>query len=179
MPLNSDTVRPHPDLSPITNVDHPTTAMNDHVELRPVRETDLHTLYLHQLDPEATEMAAFPSRDRKSFDAHWARILANDSLTKKTILFNSAVAGHIGAFDADGDRLVGYWIGREFWGKGIATRALKLFLDHETHRPLLAHVAQGNIGSIRVLEKCGFSRIRAELGLANGQMDEEVVFQIR
>jgi len=54
------------------------------------------------------------------------------------------------------EREVGYWIGREFWGKGIATRALSQFLEIEKTRPLCAYVAKHNVGSRRVLEKCGF-----------------------
>src|SRR5207244_9942675 len=33
----------------------------------------------HQLDAEATRMAAFPSRDRDAFMAHWARIMSKET----------------------------------------------------------------------------------------------------
>ena len=56
-------------------------------------------------------------------------------------------------------REVGYWIGREFWGKGIATQALTQYLEVEKIRPLSAHVAKHNVGSKRVLEKNGFKVI--------------------
>jgi RimJ/RimL family protein N-acetyltransferase len=52
---------------------------------------------------------------------------------------------------------VGYWVGREFWGRGIATRALAAFLDEVSERPIYAGVADTNLASIRVLEKCGFT----------------------
>ena len=42
--------------------------------------------------------------------------------------------------------LVGYWIGRRDWGRGIATRALALFLERVTTRPLYAFVAVNNVG---------------------------------
>ncbi|MFN8426694.1 MAG: GNAT family N-acetyltransferase [Anaerolineales bacterium] len=32
-----------------------------------------------------------------------------------------SAAGSIGSWDMEGKREVGYWIGKEFWGKGIAT----------------------------------------------------------
>ena len=54
--------------------------------LRDVAETDLDVFYEQQLDPEATAMAVFPARDREAFDAHWRRLLADDSLTTKTIV---------------------------------------------------------------------------------------------
>ena len=49
------------------------------VVLCDVRETDLPVLYEQQLDPEATRMAAFPSRDREAFDA-WKRILDDPTM---------------------------------------------------------------------------------------------------
>jgi RimJ/RimL family protein N-acetyltransferase len=55
-----------------------------------------------------------------------------------------------------GKTLVGYWISREKWGKGVASRALSLFLLQVRTRPLFAHVAKNNLASIRVLQKCGF-----------------------
>lgn len=104
-------------------------------------------------------MADFPARDRDAFNAHWEKILRNDTLTKKTIVFEGKVAGNVVSWDdEDGKRLVGYWVGKEFWGKGLATRALAELLSELTVRPLYAYVAKTNIGSIRVLQKCGFVR---------------------
>ena len=132
--------------------------MNERVWLRDVELTDLPVFYEHQLDPDATRMAAFPARDRPSFDAHWEKnILGNPDAIAQTILFNGEIAGNIGSWRQGGIRLVGYWIGKEYWGKGVATRALSAFLQQVTDRPLYAHVVKHNVGSIRVLEKCGFS----------------------
>jgi RimJ/RimL family protein N-acetyltransferase len=132
--------------------------MNYKVRLRDVEPHDLPVFYEQQLDPDATRMAAFPSRDRASFDAHWARnILGNPAAITQTILVDGEVAGNIGSWPQEGVRFVGYWIGKEYWGKGVATRALATFLHRVTERPLHAHVAKHNVGSIRVLEKCGFS----------------------
>jgi RimJ/RimL family protein N-acetyltransferase len=124
--------------------------------LRDVIDSDVPIFFEHQRDPEATSMAAFPARDRAAFDAHWQKILADDQLTAKTVLFEDQVAGNVVSFDQDGKRLVGYWIGREFWGQGLATRALAELLAELPQRPLHAYVATTNAGSIRVLEKCGF-----------------------
>ena len=104
-------------------------------------------------------MAIFPARDRETFDAHWRRMLADDSLIKKTIVHEGEVAGNIGSWQQEGKRLVGYWIGREFWGKGLATQALREFVAEVETRPLHAWVAATNAGSIRVLEKSGFVRV--------------------
>jgi len=133
------------------------------VKLRNVEPDDLPIFFEHQLDAESTRMAAFPSRDRSAFDAHWAaNILGNPSSITRTILVDGTVAGNVGSWTQDGTRLIGYWLGKEFWGRGIATRALAEFLQVVTERPLRAHVAMHNLGSVRVLEKCGFVRKNEE-----------------
>lgn len=131
------------------------------VMLRDVSEGDLPVFFEHQLDPEATRMAAFPARDRKDFMAHWTRILSDETVITRTILFDGRVAGNVVSFVHSGEREVGYWVGKEFWDKGIATQALSMFLEQIETRPLYAHVARHNGASIRVLEKCGF-RISAQ-----------------
>jgi RimJ/RimL family protein N-acetyltransferase len=127
------------------------------VQLRDVIESDLPIFYEQQLDPEATQMANFPSRNRDAFMAHWTRIMADESVQLRTILFHGEVAGNIVCFEQLGEREVGYWLGKEYWGKGITTKALEEFLKEIKIRPLYAHVAKHNIGSRRVLEKCGFT----------------------
>jgi RimJ/RimL family protein N-acetyltransferase len=147
----------------------------DRVRLRHVEPGDLPIFYEQQLDPEATRMAAFPARDRASFDAHWERnILGNPHAVAQTILVDGEVAGHIGSWSHDGGRLVGYWIGKKYWGQGVATSALTAFLHRETARPLHAHVVTHNRGSIRVLEKCGFVLDPSADG-ANGGVAELVL----
>jgi RimJ/RimL family protein N-acetyltransferase len=133
------------------------------VLLRDVAEGDLPVFFEHQRDPEASRMAAFPPRDWDAFKAHWVKILDDESITKKTILFEGRVAGNVVSFENSGEREVGYWIGREYWGKGLATEALSQFLGHmEVRRPLHAGVAKHNVASIRVLQKCGFTVIGEE-----------------
>ena len=126
------------------------------VILRDVTEADLPIFFEQQLDPEATQMAAFPSRDRDAFMAHWAKIMNNKTNIIKTVLFEGQVAGNIVSWEQSGEREVGYWIGKEYWGKGIGTKALAEFLGYVKTRPLYAHVAKHNVASLRVLQKCGF-----------------------
>ncbi len=138
--------------------------MRNEVRLRNIEPNDLPIFYEQQLDADATRMAAFPARNRAAFDAHWAtNILGNPEAVKQTILIDGQVAGNIGSWPQEGVRLVGYWIGKEHWGKGVATRALAAFLHLLTERPLHAHVVKHNVASIRVLEKCGFSLEREEM----------------
>ncbi len=130
--------------------------MNSIVTLRPVMDSDLPIFFKQQNDPPAHEMAASQLRDRDAFMEHWKRNLANPSITILTVLQDNNVAGNILSFDMEGKREVGYWLGREFWGKGIASRALTQFLQIELRRPLYGYAAKKHIGSQRVLEKCGF-----------------------
>ena len=129
--------------------------------LRDVLEDDIEVFFEQQNDADAIRMALWAPRERDAFYEHWHRILADDDLVAKTIVSGDEVAGNIGSFSRDGKRLVGYWLGREFWGQGLATRALaELVADLD--RPLYAEVATTNIGSIRVLEKCGFQVVGSE-----------------
>ncbi len=149
------------------------------VTLREVTQEDLPLFFEHQLNPEATQMAAFPSRDRAAFMAHWAKIMSNESATAilNTILADGAVAGNIVSWEAGGERNLGYWLGQSFWGKGIASAALAQFIARIEARPLYAHVVRHNVASIRVLEKCGFRRAPEEK--SEGDDIEEIVMELR
>jgi RimJ/RimL family protein N-acetyltransferase len=149
--------------------------VGDAVRLREVRAEDLPVLFAQQLDPEAVRMAAFPSRDEAAFHAHWAKILADTRNITRAIVAGDRLAGYVCAFDLDGERHVGYWVGRELWGQGIGSRALALLLAEEPFRPLHAHVARHNLGSIRVLEKCGFQLVREARVEMEGEEIEELV----
>jgi RimJ/RimL family protein N-acetyltransferase len=147
-----------------------------HVELRPVQPDDLPVFFEDQADPVAAAMASFPSKDRESFDAHWARILGDEGNLVRTIELDGKPAGNIGSWEQDEERYVGYWVSREHWGKGVATAALTALLDVVRTRPLHAHVVTTNPGSIRVLEKCGFRRVAAPIIADDGV--EELLFRL-
>jgi len=148
------------------------------VSLRIVEDRDLDVFFDHQADPQAVEMAAFPARDKDRFAAHWAKVRADDALVVRTIVADGKVAGNIGSWPENGQQLLGYWVGREWWGRGVATRALALLVDEVSVRPLYAHVVLHNVGSIRVLEKCGFRRDRVQEAKARASEDgiEELIF---
>jgi len=128
-----------------------------------------------QLDSTANHMAAFTCEDpaaRDAFDAHWTKILGDDTITTRTIVFGGNVAGHIASFERFGQPEVTYWIGREYWGNGVATRALVAFLEYVKVRPLYARVAKDNVASLRVLEKCGFAITGGDKGFSNARGEE-------
>jgi RimJ/RimL family protein N-acetyltransferase len=126
------------------------------VELRGVERADFETLFQHQLDPEAATMAGFPSRDRAAFDQHWDNILVDPDVVLRSIVADGELVGSLAVFPDVGKRAVGYWLGREHWGRGIATEALRQFLGEYEERPLYAWVLKTNAASVRVLEKAGF-----------------------
>lgn len=134
------------------------------ITLREVTEADVEVFYGYQRDPIAARMAAFSPREKEAHLQHWARIQADETTVNRTILFGDEVAGSIGSWVQDEKRMIGYWISREHWGKGVATSALCKFVDLLDDRPLFAHVARRNLASIRVLEKCGFEAQSEETG---------------
>ena len=136
--------------------------MSEHiglVKLRAVVPDDLEIFFCQQQDPESNDLAMVFPRSRSYFDAHWEKSLCDPSVIVRTILLDGVVAGRVTSFTVEGKTLVGYWIDRAHWGKGIGTQALEAFVGVVDIRPLHAQVATSNIGSIRVLERCGFVKI--------------------
>jgi RimJ/RimL family protein N-acetyltransferase len=130
------------------------------MRLREVRDDDLDAFFAHQDDREASELAGVPMRERAAFDDHWQRIRTDPATVIRTIDADGEVAGYIFTFVHEGERVVGYCLGREFWGRGLATNALADFLDVVDERPLRATVTPANRASVRVLEKNGFRLLR-------------------
>ncbi|MCC6261872.1 MAG: GNAT family N-acetyltransferase [Anaerolineales bacterium] len=126
--------------------------------LRSVISSDLSILFEQQQDAEALAMSAYPSKDRGEFMRHWEGIQKNKSIVARTIVYKEQIAGHILCWqEGKYERRIGYWIGKPFWGRGVASSAVSAFLTQVTTRPLYAEVANHNGASRRVLEKNGFS----------------------
>ena len=126
------------------------------VRLRPVEQGDIDAFFLQQQDPEANRRANSAARSRSDFVAHWRdKILGDDTVYAQTVC-DSQVAGYVVAWSHDDHRCVGYWLGQDFWGRGVGTQALRQFLDLESTRPLIADTDIGNAASQRLLERCGF-----------------------
>lgn len=145
--------------------------------LRNVLEGDLRIFFEHQRDPEANSLAAYPAREWDAFVSHWRHnVLGNRANEVRTILVDDQVAGYVSSWEQDGRRLIAYWIGREYWGRGVARSAVDEFLRrHERQRPIHAYVVLSNVRSIRVLEKCGFQRAGEPTVGPHGEA--EVLFQ--
>lgn len=154
------------------------------VTLRATRDGDLDALFLIERDPVAVRMAAFtppdPS-DRAAFDAHWRRLLGDPGVDARTVRADGEIVGSVARWFDGGTAEITYWIDRAHWGRGIATRAMRLFLGTLGDRPVRARVAADNAGSIAVLEKLGFEQVGTETGFANARDTEieERVYQLR
>jgi RimJ/RimL family protein N-acetyltransferase len=150
--------------------------------LREVRDEDLAVLFEHWADPAAAQMAAFTApdhMDRDAFERRWSRLRADETVIARVIVVDGEVAGTIASWGDPDEREVTYWIGRSYWGKGIATGALKAFLTVDPSRPLHARVASDNVASHRVLEKCGFRVIATERSFAEARSGEIEEFVLR
>jgi RimJ/RimL family protein N-acetyltransferase len=155
------------------------------VTLRATRAGDLDELFRIQLDPEANRMAAFTATDptdRAAYDAHRARFSARDDYDARTVRYDGRIVGSVARWiDAEtGMPEITYWIDREHWGRGIATRALRLFLDTQP-RPVRARAAADNAASVAVLRKLGFVEVGRDRDYANarGEEIEEIEFVLR
>ncbi|MBD0420904.1 GNAT family N-acetyltransferase [Streptomyces sp. NPDC052309] len=153
-----------------------------HIALRPVHDSDLPVFYRQLNDPEALRMAAFTPADpadRDAFEAHWKRLRASDDVVR-TILGDGDVIGSAAVYGEPGEREVTYWVDRAYWGRGVATAALRALLAEVPERPLYARAAADNAGSLRVLEKCGFRPSARARGFAEARGEEidEVVLHL-
>lgn len=145
------------------------------IKLRPTETSDLDTLFQFQLDKEGGYLAAFMPKDptdRAAYIDKNTKLLGDPTVNNQTILLDNIIVGSIAKFVREGDAEITYWIDRKFWGQGIATQALKKFLAIETIRPIFGRVAFDNIGSQKVLEKCGFDKTGTDKGFANARQTE-------
>lgn len=154
------------------------------VELKNTNPNDLETLFYFQLDTKANYLAAFTSKnpaDKKTYLTKWLKLLSDVKVNIRTILIDKEIVGSIAKFEMEGNAEITYWIGKEFWGKGVASNALRKFLEIEKTRPIFGRVAHDNIGSQKVLEHCGFFKIGTEKGFANarGKEIEEFIYEMK
>ncbi|MFG2354018.1 GNAT family N-acetyltransferase [Streptomyces sp. NPDC048521] len=129
------------------------------VRLRAVVEADLEFFVAYEHDPEAVRRSRFTPRPRDVFLRHWReRVLGDPDCLVRTVTFDGEVAGSVVSWTEGQRRFVGYWLGRPYWGRGIGSRAVGLFLELERVRPLYADPFAGNTASVRLLERHRFAR---------------------
>lgn len=151
------------------------TIENPDIKLRPTIVSDLDILFQFQLDKEAGYLAAFMPPDpcdKTAYLTKLTKLLNDPTVNNQTILANNVIVGSVAKFVMQGDNEITYWIDRNYWGQGIATKALKEFLIIVTERPIFGRVAFDNLRSQKVLEKCGFLKIGTDKGFANARQAE-------
>lgn len=153
------------------------------VALRLVEDSDLDALFDQMRDPESVQMAAFTARDpndRAAFDVHMVKIRTSHDVTTRAVTCDGQFVGTIASFVLDGHTEITYWIDRSAWGQGIASRALALLLEMVKVRPLRARAASDNLGSLRVLQKAGFTVTGTEIAYApaRGVEIEETILRL-
>ena len=153
------------------------------VTLRATRDGDLDALFRFEQDETAVQMAAFTPpdpTDRATFDAHWRRLLSDPLVDARTVRADGDIVGSVARWYQEGPAEITYWIDPEHWGEGIASRAVRLFLDALHERPVRVRVAADNARSIAVLEKLGFEQVGTELSFANarGTEVEERIYRL-
>jgi RimJ/RimL family protein N-acetyltransferase len=130
----------------------------------------------------------FPSPySRADAEAWIASVGRDDPPNHFAIDVDGTLAGGIGivpdAWDYAGVAHIGYWLGRRFWGRGIATDAARTIARYafETRRlrRLETSVYAPNVASARVLEKAGFTlegRLRASITLRDGKVYDRLLY---
>ncbi len=117
---------------------------NDNITLTKTEKDDLDAFFQFQLDKEANYLAAFTSKDpndKVAYIEKYTKFLTDLTINMRTIKVGNEIAGSISKFIMEGDAEITYWIDKNFWGKGVASTALKKFLTIENTRPIFARVA--------------------------------------
>jgi RimJ/RimL family protein N-acetyltransferase len=121
--------------------------------LRELRDEDLPVLFEQRANQVAAHVAAFTApdhMDRGAFERRWSRLRADETVIARVIVVDGEVAGTIGSCGDPDEREVTYWIGRSYWGQGIATGALRAFIPltrrvRSTHASLRLLAAAGAV----------------------------------
>ena len=150
---------------------------SDRLSFRLVNDDDFPYIYrlqsdpvtMHFIRPTVTEEA--PVRERFAIWKKYAvenpgyGVLAIETVDNQHYI-GYAVFRHL-HFQPGNEVEIGYSIGKEHTGKGLATEAAKRLLQYGRETlgiaKFVAYTNQLNLASNRVLEKCGFTCIRAEV----------------
>jgi len=158
------------------------------VDLRPLESADLGAVFALQHEKEGALLAGVEGDfvDEETFRTKMeADILAQTGkATIFALMADGKMAGYIGCFQGpSGIWQLSYWLAQVFWGRGIATAALAQLLKAlppaVLGQPIYAAVIDGNVASVRLLEKFGFIayKKRAFRSAAHGAMQQQTLFR--
>lgn len=141
------------------------TELAGDLHLSPVQESDIPALFRFQDDKDAQYQAAGgAAHESEEAYREFLKRVESKGAVFRTILLEGAPVGYIAAFDRFELRELSYWIGRKFWGQGLATRAVGQWIK-EYPLPeggLYARAVKDHPASARVLDKNGFSAVKEE-----------------
>jgi RimJ/RimL family protein N-acetyltransferase len=157
--------------------------------LRPWRDEDVEALVTIANDADVArylDAGNFPHPYTREDAQSWiARCKGGEQFA---IDVGGRLAGAIGIFPFTGERRhvahIGYWLGKAFWGRGIATAACRCLVEHLFAATGLIRlettVDAPNVASIRVLEKCGFVRegVKRSALLKDGVLHNVFIYAI-
>lgn len=142
---------------------------NHRILLRPWRDSDAEALYKYASDPDVGERAGWPPHQSVEESREIINTVFHSDTIWAIVLKETGEAigcmGYMPEWEMnlparEGEPLVGYWVGKPYWNKGICTEALQLMLDYirrETdYVSLIGSHYVDNPASGRVMEKCGF-----------------------
>ncbi len=130
---------------------------------------------------------SFPYPYRQSDARAWVRLASHDGLNQVfAIDVDGFAVGAIGIRRGEDvyrmSAELGYWLGEEYWNRGIATEAVIAMCNYafdllRLHR-LHAEVFEWNLASMRVLEKAGFVRegVLRRSAVKDHQVIDQVMF---
>ncbi|XP_004300955.1 PREDICTED: uncharacterized protein LOC101312354 [Fragaria vesca subsp. vesca] len=138
------------------------------ITLRPYRLSDAEDFLMYAGDERVTQFTRWNTLNSKEQALSYIKEFCIPHCYCKSICFNDRSIGFlfIKPYDEDNEKCraeVGYVVAAEYWGRGIATRALKMaiidvFKQFTDLVRLQAKVLIENKGSQRVLEKLGFQK---------------------
>lgn len=158
------------------------------VDLRPLEPADLGAIYALQHEKEGALLAGVEGEflDEETFRAKMEAAISDqtEDLTIFALISDDKMAGYIGCFQGSGGKWqLSYWLAQAFWGRGIATAALAHMLKTlppvVLGQPIYAAVIDGNVASVRLLEKFGFIGYKKRMfrSAAHGEMKQQTLFR--
>lgn len=149
---------------PVTMSD--VTIRGDRITLRAYRPGDVDALVQYADNRKVWRNLedTFPSPYTRANAEEWVAFAASRAPLTAAIEYNGEAVGGIGYERLSGvfrcTAKIGYWLGEPFWGRGIATEALRLATAYAFEQDdlirLQAWVYEWNPASARVLEKAGY-----------------------
>lgn len=161
------------------------------INLRTLRNSDAYSIYKNAKDREVTMYTRLPYPYRLKYAHDFVRS-CQEQYKKKTAFelgieskITGKIIGMISLVNIDYEHRsgeVGYWLGNQYWRRGITKEALSLILDFGFNNleliRIYAKVLHPNLASIRLLQSAGFryeGRVRKSV-FREGSWFDELIF---